>query len=120
MRSFLSIVIVGLGTAALPMTANADCPLFSPDGPACVTPKSKLQVDLAPLGAARLQAQKMLADAQRAMAAPVPTDCKMIRPTDPTFTSKMPVQTPDPNLKLPIQTVPVPSCAARVGSDERK
>ncbi len=35
----------------------------------------------------------------------------MIKPIDPQFTSKMPVQTPDPEMKLPIQTVFIPSCA---------
>jgi hypothetical protein len=34
----------------------------------------------------------------------------MIKPVDPQFTSKMPVQTPDPGVKLPIQIVPIPSC----------
>jgi hypothetical protein len=52
----------------------------------------------------------MLADAQRAVAGQgVPRDCKMIAPIDPQFTSKMPVQTPDPDVKLPIQIVPVPT-----------
>ncbi len=120
MRSLLSVVIVGLGVLAVPMTAHADCALFSPDGAACATSKAKLQVDFTKLAAARMQAQKTLADVQHAMAASVPTDCKMIRPTDPTLTSKMPVQTPDPNVKLPIRTVPVPSCAEPVRSDERK
>jgi hypothetical protein len=70
-----------------------------------------MQVDFANLAAAQEQAQKMVAEAQRALAArSVPTDCKMIKPVDPRFVSKMPVETPDPNVKLPIQTVSVPSC----------
>ena len=37
-------------------------------------------------------------------------DCKMVKPVDPSFKSKMPVATPDPNLALPTKIVPVPSC----------
>ena len=112
MRPLTSALLVILTVSALPMTARADCTPFSPDGPACAAPKAKMQVDFAKLAVANEQAQKMLADAQRALAAQsVPTDCKMIKPVDPQFTSKMPVQTPDPDLKLPIQIVSVPSCA---------
>ena len=70
-----------------------------------------MQVDFAKLAAANEQAQKMLAEARAQVARSQPTDCKMIKPVDPQFASKMPVQTPDPAVKLPIQTVPIPSCA---------
>ena len=112
MRPLTTSFIVLLVVLGAPLAAHADCTLFLPDGPACATSQSKVQVDFAKLAAANEQAQKMLAEAQRAMAAhSVPTDCKMIKPVDPQFASKMPVQTPDPAVKLPIQTVPVPSCA---------
>jgi hypothetical protein len=112
MGPFASSFIVLLSILGAPLTAHADCTLFSPDGPACAAPKAKMQVDFTKLAAANAQTQKMLDEAQRALAAPsVPTDCKMIKPIDPQFTSKMPVQTPDPDVKLPIQTVPIPSCA---------
>ena len=111
MRPFASAFIVLVALVGAPRAAHADCTLFSPHGPACAAPKAKMQVDFAKLAAANEQARKMLADAQRAVAAQgVPTDCKMIAPIDPQFTSKMPVQTPDPDVKLPIQIVPVPSC----------
>jgi hypothetical protein len=112
MRPFLSTFIVLLVVLGAPLAANADCTLFSADGPACATPQSKMKVDFAKLAVANERAQKMLAEAQRAVAAQsMPTDCKMIKPVDPQFASKMPVQTPDPAVKLPIQTVSVPSCA---------
>ena len=111
MRPFTSAFIVLLAILGAPRAAHADCTLFSADGPACAAPKATMKVDFAKLAVANEQAQKMLADAQRALAAQsVPTDCKMIKPVDPQFTSKMPVQTPDPDLKLPIQIVAVPSC----------
>lgn len=119
MRSAMSALIVGFVALGAPLKAHGDCAPFSPDGPACVTAKSKVQADVAKLAAANAQAQKWLADAQRAMAASVPTDCKMVKPVDPRFVSKMPVQTPDPNLRLPIQMVPVPSCG-KPASDERR
>jgi hypothetical protein len=112
MRPFTSAFIVLVALLGAPHAAHADCTVFSADGPACATPQSKMKVDFAKLAAANAQAQKTLAEALRAMAAQsVPTDCRMIKPVDPQFTSKMPVQTPDPNMKLPIQTVPIPSCA---------
>lgn len=120
MRWSTPVLIAGLAALGAPLPVYADCPVFSPAGPACVTPTSKRQVDFGKLAAANAQAQKLLAEARRAMAASVPTDCKMIKPVDPRFASKMPVQTPDPNLKLPIRTVQVPSCAAPDGSDERR
>ena len=111
MRWFTSVLIALLAVLGAPVAAHADCTLFSPDGPACAAPKAKMQVDFAKLSATNEQAQKMPAEAQRAVAAQgVPRDCKMIAPIDPQFTSKMPVQTPDPDVKLPIQIVPVPSC----------
>jgi hypothetical protein len=111
MRLFTLSFIVLLAVLSAPLAAHADCSLFPADGPACATPQSKMKVDFAKLAAANEQAQKMPAEAQRALAARfVPTDCRMIRPVDPQFTSKMPVQTPDPGVKLPIQTVPIPSC----------
>ncbi len=111
MRPFTTTFIVLLAVLGAPLAAHADCTLFSADGPGCAAPKAKMQVDFATLAAANEQAQKMLAGAQRALEAqPVPSDCKMIKPIDPQFTSKMPVQTPDPHVKLPIQIVPVPSC----------
>ena len=109
-------VLVGLAALSAPRTAHADCPPFSVDGRACVAAKPTLQADFAKL-AATAQALKQLADAQRAMAAPVPTDCKMIKPVDPKFASKMPVRTPDPTIVFQIQTVPVPSCG-KTKSDE--
>jgi hypothetical protein len=112
MRRFTLSFIVLTGILGAPLAAHADCTLFSADGPACPAPQSKMKVDFAKLAVATGQSQKTLAEALRAMAAQsVPTDCKMIKPVDPQFASKMPVQTPDPNVKLPIQTVPIPSCA---------
>jgi hypothetical protein len=117
MRPFTSAFIVLLAVPGAPLAAHADCALFSPDGPACATPKAKMQADFAKLATAQEQAQKTPAEAQRAMATPsVPTDCKMIKRVDPQFVSKMPVQTPDPNVKLPIQSVSVPSCGKSVPS----
>jgi hypothetical protein len=111
MRPFTSAFIVLLAILGAPLAAHADCTLFSADGRACAAPKGKMQVDFAKLAAANEQAQKMLAEAQRALAAQsMPTDCKMIKPIDPQFTSKMPVQTPNPDVKLPIQIVLIPSC----------
>ena len=111
MRRLTSTFIVLLAVLGAPIAAHADCALFSADGPACAAPKAKMQVDFAKLAAANEQAEKMLAEAQRALAVQfVPTDCKMIKPVDPKFTSKMPVQTPDPDVKLPIRIVPIPSC----------
>ena len=111
MRRFTLSFIVLTGILGAPCAAHADCALFSADGPACATLQSKMKVDFAKLAVTNQQAQKTLAEALRAMAAQsVPTDCKMIKPVDPKFTSKMPVQTPDPDVKLPIQIVPVPSC----------
>ena len=111
MRPFTSALIVLLAVLGAPLAAHADCTLFSADGPACATLQSKMKVDFAKLAVTNEQAQKMLAEAQRTLAArSVPTDCKMIAPVDPQFTSKMPVQTPDPDVKLPIQIVPIPSC----------
>ena len=112
MRLFTSSFIALIAILGAPGAAHADCTVFSADGPACAAPPSKMNVDFAKLAAANEQAQKTLAEALRAMAAQsVPTDCKMIKPIDPQFASKMPVQTPDPKVKLPIQTVLVPSCA---------
>ena len=112
MRPLTTSFLVLLVILGAPRAAHADCTLLSADGPACATPQPKMKVDFAKLADANEQAQKMLAEAQRAFAAQsVPTDCKMIKPIDPQFTSKMPVQTPDPELKLPIQTVFIPSCA---------
>ena len=110
-------VLVGLAALSAPRTAHADCPPFSLDEPACVTARARLQADFAKLAASNAQAQKLLAEAQRAMAAPQPTDCKMIKPVDPKFASKMPVRTPDPTIAYQIQTVPVPSCG-KTKSDE--
>jgi len=112
MRPLTTSFIVLLAVLGAPLAAHADCTLFSADGSNRATAQSKVKVDFAKLAAANEQAQKMLAEAQRAMAAhSVPTDCNMIKPVDPQFRSKMPVQTPDPDVKLPIQTVPIPSCA---------
>jgi hypothetical protein len=112
MRPFTVSFVVLLGILGAPLAAHADCTLFSADGPACATSQSTMKVDFAKLAAANEQAQKTLAEALRALAAQsTPTDCKMIRPIDPHFSSKMPVQTPDPDVKLPIQIVPIPSCA---------
>jgi hypothetical protein len=111
MRLSTSAFIVGLAILGLPLSSFADCTVFSADGPACAAAKPKLQVDLAKLVADKVQAEKMLERVRQAMASQsVPTDCKMIKPVDPQFVSKMPVQTPDPDLKLPIKTVAVPSC----------
>ena len=112
MRAFTASFIVVLAVLGAPVAARADCTLFPAEGQACAAPKAKVQVvDFAKLAAANGQARKMLAEAQRALAVQsVPTDCKMIKPVDPQFTSKMPVQTPDPDVRLPIQIVPVPSC----------
>jgi len=111
MRPFTSAFIVLLAIQGAPLAAHADCTLFSADGPACTAPKAKMPVDFTKLAAANVQTQKVLDEAQRAQVArSLPTDCKMIKPVDPQFTSKMPVQTPDPDVKLPIQIVLVPSC----------
>jgi len=111
MRLFTLSFIVLLAVPGAPVAAHADYTLFPADGPACAAPKAKMQADFAKLATAQEQAQKMLAEAQRALAArSVPTDCKMIKPVDPQFVSKMPVQMPDPNVKLPIQSVSIPSC----------
>ena len=119
MRSSIPVLIAGLAVLGAPLTARADCTLFSKDGSACVTPKPGLEANFVKLAAANAQAQKLLTDAPRAMAGSMPTDCKMVKPIDPRFVSKMPVQTPDPSLKLPMRTVPVPSCA-KPESDERR
>lgn len=120
MRWSISVVVVGLAALSAPRTAHAECPPFSLEGSACVTAKPKLQADFAKLAAANTQAQKLLAEeAQRAMAASVPTDCKMIKPVDPAFASKMPVQTPDPTIAFQIQTVPVPSCGKKKSDEGR-
>ena len=112
MRPLTTSFLVLLVILGAPRGAHPGSTLLWADGPASATPPSKMNVDFAKLAAANEQAQKMLAEAQRAFAAQsVPTDCKMIKPIDPQFTSKMPVQTPDPELKLPIQTVFIPSCA---------
>ena len=117
MRRLTSVIIVGLAALASPMAAYADCSFFSPDGNACATPKSKAQIDVGKLAWAQDQARRMLGQVQ--VPNSVPTDCRMIKPVDPKFASNMPVQTPDPKVKLPIRTVPVPSCG-KPDSDERR
>lgn len=112
MQRFILPFMVLLAVLVAPREAHADCTLFSGDGPACAGQTQKMQVDFTKLAATNEQVAKMLADPQRGQAAKaVPTDCRMIKPVDPRFVSKMPVQTPDPNVKLPIRRVEVPSCA---------
>jgi hypothetical protein len=112
MRPTTLALLVLLAVLVAPRAAHADCTLFSAEGPACAGQTQKMQVDFTKLAATNEQMAKMLVDAQRAQAGTaVPTDCKMIKAVDPRFVSKMPVQTPDPNVKLPIRRVEVPSCA---------
>jgi hypothetical protein len=120
MKLSTSLLIVGLAALGAPMTAHADCAVFSPNGAACEA-KSKLQPDFLKMAALREEARRtLLAQSQELQAqSSQPTDCKMVRPIDPTFASNMPVQTPDPTLRFPIKTVPVPSCG-KADSDQRR
>ena len=112
MRPTTLAFMVLLAVLVAPRAAHADCTVFSAGGPACAGPTQKMQVDFTKLAATNEQAAKMLVEAQRAQEGKtVPTDCKMIKPVDPRFVSRMPVQTPDPKVKLPILSVEVPSCA---------
>jgi hypothetical protein len=42
--------------------------------------------------------------------APIPIDCKMVKPPDPKFHSSMPVVRPDPNVEFTMKIVIVPPC----------
>src|SRR4051812_3128039 len=98
-----TIALVALvGVTSFPPPASAECPLFSAGGAACAA-KPVLKATLGQQPTVRMEELP-------ASARPQPTDCKMVKPVDPQFKSKMPVITPDEKVKFRTPVVPVPSC----------
>lgn len=100
-----TIGVVALLLATSLATARADDSLFSAAGTTrSAKPLAKVTFDPVPRDTiAAIRAAKRDGPLEA-------TDCKMIKPVDPQFKSKMPVVTPDEKVTFTVQVVEVPSC----------
>src|SRR6187401_1670597 len=96
-------LVATLSMAVAPNPKLTACRLFAP-GAACAASRVVFRFPVDVKTQASQQLVVVLHDEPR------PTDCKMVKRSDPAFKSAMPVATPDPNLALPMKIVPVPSC----------